>query len=418
MKDLKTIKTWMANNKTVAAVLVTVIVVLLASLGYEGIYKPYHNRQILTVGFIYDNEPTTPYSYNFYLAQEAIQKEYGTRVRIMMYSNVLEENLSDRMKDLAKNGCNIIFANGYGNIRALADEYPDIQFCQASNDPYPEDEARENYHTFKGEIYQGRYITGVIAGLKLQQMIENGEIEPDQAKIGFVAAFPYTEVISGYTAFLLGARSIVPQTTMDVRYTGSWDNFTQEKARANQLLDEGCMIISQHTDTAAPAIACEEYLDHNVYHIGYNIDMSDVAPHSSLVSTSIDWKTYIGKAVEAMIKHKRIEDYIDGNVHPMNDMSAGFDKGGVEITGLNEDILPEGTDKVVERTIRNLNAGKIKVFMGPYTGVDPADKNKTIDLRKGFVENENSSIPSFGYILDDVINERNTVTEDNVVVEK
>lgn len=400
-----TIKNLIGKNKSVTAVVVAIIVVLLISAAYEWIYKPYQFDHRLIVGFIYDNEPTTPYSYNFYLAQEAVQREYGNKVRIMMYSNVAEENLSDRMKDLAENGCDIIFTNGYGNIRALAAEYPDIQFCQASNDPYPEDEARENYHTFKGEVYQGRYVTGVIAGLKLQEMIESGEIAPDQAKVGFVAAFPYTEVISGYTAFLLGVRSVVPQTTMNVRYTGSWDNFTLEKARANQLLDEGCLIISQHTDTVAPAIACEEFLDHNVYHVGYNIDMSDVAPRTSLVSTSINWRSYIEQAVDAMLSGRKIEEHVAGKVHPLNDMSGGFAENGVEITGLNEAILPRGTAAKVKNVIKELNAGDIQVFKGSYTGVDPEDKNNTVDLRGGFVENEDSSIPSFGYILKDVIKE-------------
>lgn len=395
------------NHKAVMAILIAVVVLLLAAVVWNGVIKPQQQKNRLTVGFIYDNESTTPYSYNFYLAQEAIQKKYKDRVRVMMYSNVQENDLSDRMEELAKNGCNIIFTNGYGAIRSLAAEYPDIQFCQASNDPYPEEEARENYHTFKGEVYQGRYVSGVAAGIKLKEMIDSGEITPKQAKVGFVAAFPYTEVISGYTAFLLGVRSVVPQATMNVRYTGSWDNFTQEKARANQLLREGCRIISQHTDTVGPAIACEEFLDHNVYHVGYNLDMTDVAPRSSLVSTRINWQPYIEGAVEAMLKGRKIEDAVDGTVHPLNDMSAGFDRKWVDLIGLNEPILPEGAADQLEQVIDDIEAGKIRVFKGDYTGADPENSKKTIDLKEGFIENEDSSIPSFHYILKDVITEEN-----------
>ena len=198
-----------------------------------------------------------------------------------MCSNVLDEHIHLAVEKLAAGKCDIIFTNSYGNIRDLAPRYPHIQFCQASFDPVPK-EAPANYHTFKGEVYQGRYASGVVAGLKLKEMIQKGKIRPEEAKLGFVAAFPYPEVISGFTAFLLGARSVVPQTVMYVKYTNIWDSYTLEKACAEELLEEGCVILSQHSDTVGPAIACEESYAKDVYHVGYNIDMTDAAPHTSL----------------------------------------------------------------------------------------------------------------------------------------
>lgn len=355
------------------------------------------------VGFIYDNDEDTPYSHNFSLAQEAIEREFSDRVKVMAYTNVLEEALDAPVDELAANGASIVFTNNYGNMREQAAKYPSIEFCQVSNDPYPDDEALPNYHTFKGEIYQGRYASGVVAGIKLKDLLDRGKIGSSQAKVGFVAAFPYAEVISGYTAFLLGVRSVVPEATMEVRYTHAWENYVLEKDCATLLLDNGCQILSQHTDTVGPAVACEEYYAREVYHVGYNQSMTDVAPNASLVSTRICWDPYIVDAVRARLEDKPIEDVVQGNVHSKNDMSAGFNKGWVELDGLNERLLPDGAAKTVDETIAQLNADASIVYVGDYVGVSPTDPKDTCDLTEGFRENENSSIPAFHYVLRDVI---------------
>ena len=140
----------------------------------------------------------------------------------------------------------------------LAPEYPNIQFCQTSYMDMNGKTVPDNYHTFKGEAYQGRYVSGIAAGMKINQMIADGVITEDQALVGFVAAFPTSEVISGYTAFLLGVRSVVPKALMRVRYTETWSSYALEKSAAQKLIEDGCVVISQHTDTIGPAIACEE----------------------------------------------------------------------------------------------------------------------------------------------------------------
>lgn len=176
------------QGNTQHSLLKILIALLLLAAAFFG-YRHFFPARVVTVGFIYDNDETAPYSYNFYLAQETVQKTYQDKVRTVMCSNVLDEHIHLAVQKLAAGKCDIIFTNSYGNIRDLAPKYPHIQFCQASFDPVPK-EAPANYHTFKGEVYQGRYASGVVAGLKLKEMIQKGKIRPEEAKLGFVAAFP------------------------------------------------------------------------------------------------------------------------------------------------------------------------------------------------------------------------------------
>ncbi len=362
-------------------------------------------REHLTVGFIYDNDESTPYTYNFSLASDAIAKKYGERVEILACSNVLDEEMEEPLRELAESGCDIIFFNGYSElVRELAPEYPDIQFCQTSYMDMSDQTVPANYHTFKGEAYQGRYVSGIAAGMKIKEMISEGIITPDQACIGFVAAYPTSEVISGYTAFLLGARSVVPSTTMHVRYTQTWSSYPQEKSAAQQLIEEGCVIISQHTDTIGPAIACEEASDtRSVYFVGYNQSMSEVAPGSSLVTARICWDSYVLAAVDAVMKNRSIESNLTGSIHG-NDVSAGFENGWVELEDLNLQVAAPGTEKAMNNAIDMFKRGySDTVFKGNFIGVDPDDPTDTIDLRNGYIENERTSYPLFHYILTDII---------------
>jgi basic membrane protein A len=254
-----------------------------------------------------------------------------------------------------------------------------------------------------GEIYQGRYAAGVVAGMKLRQLIDDGVISEEDAKIGYVAAFPYAEVISGYTAFLMGVRSEVDSAVMYVKYTNSWSDYLLEKQYANELIDEGCILISQHSDTTGPAVACEERdVKTVVYHVGYNISMIDVAPTTSLVSSRINWEPYMSAAVDAMVHDDPIEDHVKGNKFG-KDVGAGFDRGWVQMLRINESIAAPGTKQRIDSVIEDLNNGTLDVFKGDYTGKDPFDPTDTIDLRNGYRENATSSAPTFHYVLDDCI---------------
>ena len=362
-------------------------------------------RDHIKVGFIYDNDESTPYTYNFSLAKDALEKKYPDRVEIETRSNVLDEDMEEPLRELAEGGCDIIFFNGYSTlVRDLATQYPNTEFCQASYMDMSDQEVPANYHTFKGEAYQGRYVSGIAAGMKIQQLISDGIITSDEAIVGFVAAFPTSEVISGYTAFLLGVRSVVPTAVMHVCYTHTWSSYAQEKASAVQLINEGCVIISQHTDTIGPAIACEEAVTHSpVYFVGYNQSMSEVAPGASLVTSRICWEPYVLSAVAAVLSEKEIESFISGDIHG-TDTCAGFEKGWVEMVDLNQQVCAPGTQEAMNSAIDKFKRGNTDfVFKGDYTGVNPADPSDTIDLRNGYTENADTSYPLFHYILKDVI---------------
>ena len=387
----------------------TCAVLLAAFLGCFKLMNINKEKENLTIGFIYDNDESTPYTYNFSLAKDALKKKYGERVNILSCSNVLDEEMEEPLRDLAGQGCNIIFFNGYSElVMKLAPEYPDIQFCQTSYMDMNGKTVPANYHTFKGEAYQGRYVSGIAAGLKIKQLIADGSITPDQALVGFVAAFPTSEVISGYTAFLLGVRSVVPEAVMKVSYTHTWSSYAQEKSAAQKMIKDGCVIISQHTDTIGPAIACEEASALEgvpVYFVGYNQSMSEVAPGTSLVTSRICWDPYILAAVEAVFEDKSIESVVTGNIHG-NDVSAGFEKGWVEMIDLNLQVAAPGTQDAMNNAIAEFTKGRIDfVFKGDYVGIDPDNPSDTIDLKNGYMENENTSYPTFHYIIPEIITE-------------
>ena len=388
--------------------LVICLLVLLAGSFAYGFWDRSPALKELKVGFIYESDESTPYTYNFFLAEQALRKEYGNRIQIVSKSNVRENETEEPLRELAGSGCQIIFINSYSEqVEQAAAAYPGVQFCQVSYRSTPSANAPENYHTFKGKAYQGRYVSGVVAGMKLKEMIGQGVIQPEEAVIGYVGAFDTEEVVSGFTAFLLGARSVVPQATMRVRYTGAWSSYALEKDCAAALIDEGCVIIAQHTDTIGPAIACEEAKSHRkVYHVGYNQSMIDAVPDVSLVSMRINWTPYIMGAVGAVFSSKPIEKYVDAAAFG-RDMSAGFDKNWVEMLELNKAIAAEGTQARMDQVIDGFRKNQIEVFKGYYTGVNPADPADTIDLRQGYTENKESSSPSFHYILKDIITVEN-----------
>jgi basic membrane protein A len=392
-------RVYIATVLTCAAVLVTFLT-LFRLLNVSG------RKDHLTVGFSYDNDESTPYTYNFSLAKDALEKEYGEKLTILTSSNVLDEEMEEPLKELADQGCDIIFFNGYSElVMQLASQYPDIQFCQTSYMDMYGKTVPENYHTFKGEAYQGRYVSGIAAGMKIKQMIDEGLMTSEQALVGFVAAFPTSEVISGYTAFILGVRSIVPEATMKVCYTQTWSSYAQEKRAAQRLIDEGCVIISQHTDTIGPAIACEEKTSEErpLCFVGYNQSMTEVAPATSLVTSRICWEPYILGAVDAVATNKAIESKLSGNIHG-TDICAGFEEGWVEMEDLNLQVAAPGTQEAMDKAIDQFKRGNVSfVYKGNLIGVDPENSADTYDLNQGYVENENTSYPLFHYILKDVV---------------
>ena len=392
------------KKRCLAAAAVCIAVLLCASL-LTGYWTREPNSGIIRVGFMYSEDESTPYTANFVQAQRALEEEYGDRVEILTRSNVLSRDSEWPLHELIRAGCQIIFINMDTDIPVnVARETPDVEFCQVSLPNLSIEGTPENYHTFNGEIYQARYVSGIVAGLKLRQMLDRGEIRPDEALVGYVGANMTTEVISGYTAFLLGVRSVAPEAVMRVRNTGSWSNFSAEKEQARKLIEDGCVIISQHVNTFGSAVACEEAsaAGKKVYHVGYHESMMDVAPSCALVSVRTNWAPYILQAVQAVMEGRSIEETVEAHNHG-RDLSAGFESGWVELLELNSFLAADGTREAVDRAIERLKKGRIRVFSGDYTGVNPRNPGDTVDLKKGYTENQFSSNPSFGYILDGCI---------------
>lgn len=359
------------------------------------------------VGFVYVGDNATPYTNNFIRAEHELISEFGDAVEIDTMANVREEDGKDAIQKLVDDNCDIIFTTsfGYGEAaKEIAYENPDVEICQATCANANEEPILSNYHTFMGEIYEGRYISGVIAGEKLNELIIDGTVSRDDVVIGYVGAFPFAEVISGYTAFFLGVRSVIPEATMKVKYTNTWSDYAIEKKTASELIDEGCILISQHSDTIGPAVACEEAKSEGklVYHVGYNQSMTSVAPTTSLVSTRINWNPYILGAVGAVLNNEKIEDVVKGHVNG-NDIGAGFDLDWVQIVEINEALVSKDIEKRADSIIEEFKNGDVEVFKGEYIGVDPYDTTDIIDLSKGYVENEKSSAPTFHYVLKDII---------------
>ena len=380
----------------------TALAVLLVHSLYHPFWNKYDEAETLKVGFMYEGDGSTPDTYNFAMAEDAVKLQFADRVETLSLNNVLPDEAEEPLRDMVARGCGIIFTNVFSSkVARVAEDYPEVQFCQVSG-VRNSFKLPDNYHTFNGEIYQGRYISGIAAGLKLKDMFDEHTIQRNEAVVGFVGTFPTPEVISGYTAFLLGVRSVMPTATMRVRYTNSLNSYSLEKAAAKALIDEGCLVIAQHTHTIGPAVACEESKQ-RVYHIGYNQSMIDVAPTTSIISIRVNWVPYVVGAVEAVMNHRDIERYVDGNAHGENDMSAGIERDWVQILELNQHIAAYDTRRRLDKAIEDFKNGRIEVFTGDYIGYDPNIEDETYDLSKGFAENRDSSTPSFRYILRDVI---------------
>ncbi len=276
------------------------------------------------------------------IAKEQITFKYNTPETEAAYEAAI---------DLAEQGCNVIFANSFGHetyIALAAEEYADIEFCHATGTTAM-NAGLENFHNYFAAIYEARYVSGVVAGLKLNEMIETGKIAADAAKIGYVGAFPFAEVISGYTSFYLGARSVCPSATMEVRYTNSWGDMALEKETAEALIADGCVLISQHADTTGAPTACEAA---GVPCVGYNISMIPAAPNSALTSSAVNWAAYYGYA---------IQNVLAGTTFPA-DWSAGYVDGAVYVTELNPATVPAGAAEKVKEVEEAIKAGTLKVF--------------------------------------------------------
>ena len=358
-------------------------------------------KEDLKIGAIYIGDENEGYTAAHMAGIDEMQEALGLDDSQIIEKTLIgeDEGCFDAAADLADQGCQIIFANSFGHesyILEAAGEYPDVQFCHATG-TQAASSGLSNMHNYFTNIYEARYVSGVVAGLKLNEMIEDGTITEDKCKMGYVGAFPYAEVISGYTSFYLGAKSVCPSVTMEVKYTNSWASFDLEKECADALISDGCVLISQHADTTGAPTACEAA---GVPCVGYNVDMISVAPHTALTSASIDWGVYYTYAVQCMIDGKDID----------TDWCKGFAEGANKITALNGTVIAEGTDEKVKEVEDAIIDGSLHVFDTSTFTVDgkelttyKKDGSDTEYISDGyFHESEYGSAPAFDIAIDGI----------------
>ena len=336
---------------------------------------------------------------------------------IWKYSIGESQDCYDAAVDLVEQGCKAVFSNSYGHqpfMQQAASEYPDIKFVAATGDTAALS-GLDNFSNAFTNVYESRYVSGIVAGMKLAELEAAGQIPAESYKdgkvlIGYVGAYPYAEVVSGFTSFFLGVKSVFPNVTMEVIFTNSWFNITAEGETANTLMADHCVIIGQHADSTGAPAAVEAALAKGTvaYSVGYNVDMLAVAPNAALTSATNNWGVYYTYAFGQVIKGEKIA----------TDWAEGYKTGAVAITALGPNCAP-GTQEAVDKAIAAIKSGELHVFdtstwtvngehltelkidlTGDFDTDDAADKNAIFDGY--FHESEFRSAPSFSIYVDGI----------------
>lgn len=314
------------------------------------------------IGLILVGDETEGYTKAHMDGIKEAAKALGIKDNQLIWKYKVEENesVTEAGKQLINEGCTYIFSNSYGHqsyMTALAAENPQIHFVAMTGDTAAAD-GLDNFSNAFTAVYESRYVSGVIAGLKLAELVKDGKVteknmDGENIRIGYVGAYNYAEVVSGYTAFYLGIKSVVSNVVMDVYYTSSWFDFDKEKAAAELLIDKGCIIIGQHADSAGAPTAVQEAFNKGttVFSVGYNVSMLDACPDAALTSASNVWQVYYQYALAEAIN--------GGNI--ATNWTAGYEKGAVNVTELGKAVA-EGTKEKVEEVITKIGSGEIKIF--------------------------------------------------------
>ena len=365
------------------------------------------------IGMICLHDENSTYDNNFIQALRQVQKDLGlSDDQVVIVTNIGEDSSCyDAAVDLAKNkGCKVIFADSFGHesfMKQAAQEYPEVQFCHATGTSGKIANI-ENFHNAFASIYEGRYLAGIAAGMKLNEMIANGEFTADEAKIGYVGAFTYAEVISGMTSFYLGARSVCPSATMKVRYTGSWYDQAKEQEAATALIEKDkCVLISQHADSLGAPTACELA---GVPNVSYNGSTYSAGETTFIISSAINWAPYFQYIIETVVKGEAIAP----------DWCGTIATNSVVLSGVNQDVAAEGTIEKINEAIKALEAGTLHVFdtasftvdgktLTEYLAdVDGDYTGETNVIHDGYFDESNAvdfrSAPYFDIIIDGVTN--------------
>ncbi len=365
----------------------------------------------LKVGLITLHDSNSTYDKNFIDAFNAACKKMN--VTAVIKNNIEEgESAYTAAADLVDQGCKFIFADSFGHedyILKAAKQFTDVQFSHATGTK-AHTEKLSNFHNAFASIYQGRYLAGVAAGMKLKSMIEADA--STSKKIGYVGAYPYAEVKSGFTSYYLGVKSIVSDVTMSVKYTNSWYDETGEKNAANALISAGCSIISQHADSWGAPTACEEK---SVPNVTYNGSTESKCPNTYLISSKVNWEPYFEYAIGQVKDSKAIDtDWCQG-------LGDDLASGSVALADPGAKAAVSGTKAKLEEIAKKLKDGSLKVFdcstftvngehLTSYMADVDTDANYTKDtevIKKEngvtyFAESEFRSAPYFDIDIDGI----------------
>ena len=305
------------------------------------------------VGFIFLHDETSTYDKNFIDAANAACEALGIKKEnILMKTGIAEDTIcTETALDLIDQGCKYIFADSFGHESFLieaAKANPDVQFFHATG-TRAHTEGLDNYHNAFASIYEGRYLAGVAAGMKLNELKDAGKLKGDVPKMGYVGAFTYAEVMSGYTSFYLGAKSVCPDVVMDVTFTGSWYDEAAEKTAAEKLIASGADLISQHADSMGAPSACEAA---GIPNVSYNGSTVDKCPNTFIVSSRINWAPYMIYSIANTVNGTASE----------KDWTGTIATDSVVLTDINEKVAAAGTAEKIAEVKADLEAGKINVF--------------------------------------------------------
>ena len=365
------------------------------------------------IGMICLHDENSTYDNNFIQALKSVQKGMGLKdEQVVIVTGIPETSKCyDTAVDLAKNkGCKVIFADSFGHesfMKQAAQEFPEVQFCHATGTS-AKGANIANFHNAFASIYEGRYLAGIAAGMKLNELIKNGSIKAEEAVIGYVGAYTYAEVISGMTSFFLGARSVCETATMKVRYTGSWYDQGKEQEAATALIEKDkCVLISQHADSFGAPTACELA---GVPNVSYNGSTYSAGKNTFIVSSAINWAPYFQYIIECVVKGQAIDA----------DWCGDIATNSVVLTGINEGVAAEGTEAKIKEAIDAFKAGTLKVFatdkftvdgkkLDQYLAdVDGDFKGETNVVHDGYFDESNAkdfrSAPYFDVIIDGITN--------------
>ena len=329
------------------------VVVMILALGLSFVSCGNESDNEFKIGFICLHDENSTYDLNFLNAAEAVKEALGlSDSQVIIKKNVPETDACyQAAADLVDQGCAVIFANSFGHedfMIQAAKDFPEVEFCHATGTK-AHTERLANFHNAFASIYQGRYLAGIAAGMKLNEMIAAGQFTAEEAKIGYVGAFTYAEVMSGYTSFYLGAKSVCPTVTMDVQFTGSWFDIVEEKNAAVALLARGCKLISQHADSMGAPSACEEA---GVPNVSYNGSTQAACPNTFLISSAINWAPYYEYIIDCAKNDKEI----------VADWCGGLNEGSVVLSEINTAVAADGTKEAIDAAIEAMKAGTLNVF--------------------------------------------------------